>query len=306
MKFGFLVAVATSALSAADAATKVSVIELGKGGTVHRTDESSFANVAGVSSFWSALHSPGRKLQHAGMPVVPDLFSKTSDGMVLALKASDLEVMPFVTSLLSEEGSNGVVAHLEIDGNKADALLNKVRDADTVDSSMFTSSCKRHAASPGLTGMMTEVTGEKSADIDGQLREVIKSLNHEATAAGKTIVLHLVVEGEDSVGHRRLLSRRLEDEGEEQNEDADQDADGDNANGQNNNNGYYGYGYYNSYGEWVTPYKTMFQIQYFNVVLWTAIGLTMILFSTIYLMVYMPLMPDTLLFGESAKLMGDD
>jgi len=56
----------------------------------------------------------------------------------------------------------------------------------------------------------------------------------------------------------------------------------------------------------VTPYKTMFQIQYFNVVLWTAIGLTITLISTIYLMLYMPLMPDTLLFGESAKVMGDD
>jgi len=50
----------------------------------------------------------------------------------------------------------------------------------------------------------------------------------------------------------------------------------------------------------------MFQIQYFNVVLWTAIGLTITLISTIYLMLYMPLMPDTLLFGESAKVMGDD
>ena len=78
----------------------------------------------------------------------------------------------------------------------------------------------------------------------------------------------------------------------------------------------------------------MFQIQYFNVVLWTSIGLTVILFFTVYLMLNMPLMvritaamaslvsccrtsslsftivsllqPDTLLFGESAKLVGDD
>ena len=260
MKFGFLFAVATSALSAADAATKVSVIELGKGGAVRRTNEDSLTNVAGVSSFWSALHSPGRKLQHAGMPIVPDLFNKANDGMVLALKGSDLADMPFLSSLLSEEGSNGVVGHFEINGNKADALLNKVRDADTVDASLFTSSCKRHAASSGLTGMMTEIEGDKSADIDGQLRDVIQALDQEAAAAGKTIVLHLVVEGEDGVGRRRLLSRRLEDEGEgeenegdnEDGENQNADADGNNANnGQQQNNGYYGYGYYNSYGEWV-------------------------------------------------------
>jgi hypothetical protein len=79
---------------------------------------------------------------------------------------------------------------------------------------------------------------------------------------------------------------------EEQNQDAE------NANG----NGYYGYGYYNAYGEWVTPYKTMFQIQYFNIVLWTAVGLTVVLFFSVYLMMNMPLMADTLLFGESAKM----
>ena len=240
-----------------DAATKVSVIELGKGGAVRRTNEDSLTNVAGVASFWSALHSPGRKLQHAGMPVVPDLFNKANDGMVIALKASDLSMMPFVSTLLSEEGSNGVVAHLDVNGNKADALLNKVRDADTVDASLFTSSCKRHAASSGLTGMMTEIEGDKSADIDNQLRQVIEALDKEAAADGKTIVLHLVVEGEDGVGRRRLMSRRLEDEGEgEQNEGDNQDGDNQDAaadgnNGQQQNNGYYGYGYYNDSGEWV-------------------------------------------------------
>ena len=55
-----------------------------------------------------------------------------------------------------------------------------------------------------------------------------------------------------------------------------------------------------------TPYKTMFQIQYFNVVTWTAIGLALILIFCFFLMVYMPLEPDTLLFGESAKIVGDE
>jgi hypothetical protein len=46
----------------------------------------------------------------------------------------------------------------------------------------------------------------------------------------------------------------------------------------------------------------MFQIQYFNVVLWTAVGLTIVLFFSVYLMMNMPLMADTLLFGESSKM----
>jgi hypothetical protein len=46
----------------------------------------------------------------------------------------------------------------------------------------------------------------------------------------------------------------------------------------------------------------MFQIQYFNIVLWTAVGLTLVLFFSVFLMINMPLMADTLLFGESAKM----
>jgi hypothetical protein len=45
----------------------------------------------------------------------------------------------------------------------------------------------------------------------------------------------------------------------------------------------------------------MFQIQYFQIVLWTSLGLVAIVYYSIYLMVNMPLMADSLLFGESAK-----
>ena len=94
----------------------------------------------------------------------------------------------------------------------------------------------------------------------------------------------------------------MEEQNQEDAEDAE-NADAENANAENaNDNGYYGYGYYNAYGEWVTPYKTMFQIQYFNVVLWTAVGLIIVLLFSVYLMMNMPLMADTLLFGESAKM----
>jgi hypothetical protein len=80
----------------------------------------------------------------------------------------------------------------------------------------------------------------------------------------------------------------------------EQDANGD-ANGQYNN-AYNGYGYYNENGVWVTPFKTMFQIQYFNIVLWTSVALVITIFFVVYLVVNMPLEADTLLFGESAKI----
>merc|ERR1712032_1091677 len=109
------------------------------------------------------------------------------------------------------------------------------------------------------------------------------------------------------VARRRRLSRRLEDENQNNQEEENQDENADDEAGgeQNGDSGYYAYGYRNAFGEWVTPYKTMFQIQYFNVVLWTAVGLTAVLFFSISLMMNMPLMADTLLFGESAKMMGE-
>ncbi|CAB9523476.1 expressed unknown protein [Seminavis robusta] len=313
MKVSLLLSMAIAAPIVAQAATRVSVIELGKRGAVQRTDSRDpLTTVEGVASFWSALHSPGRRLQHAGMTVVPDIFSQASTGLVVGLKGSgvDMDTMPFVSKLLSDEGDNGVVGNLEVLGEFGDALLGKVRQVDTVAPTDFALSCKKHSEGEGLTGMMTTVQSEDSASIDSQLRDIINGLDTVASAAGKTVVLHLVVEEEAGASRRRELSRRLEGEdeeegeGEEDNENANQNGNGNNN--ANQKNGYYGYGYYNSYGEWVTPYKTMFQIQYFNVVLWTAVGLTVVLFSTVYMMLYMPLMPDTLLFGESAKLTGDD
>lgn len=329
MKFTTLFLVLLLALvSRAGAVTRVSVVELGKHGSVRRTDSRDpLTTVAGVASFWSALHAPGRKLQHAGMTIVPDLFNVVENGIVIFLKGGgvNLASMPFVSSLLGN-GANGVVGHFEVHGNSGDALLDSVKDADIVDASAFSSSCKRHASSPGLTGMMTVVESGQSAAIDGQLQELFQVLEQEAAAAGKTVVVHLIVENDNASSHSRHLARRLQDEdegegeqnnneenkgeeGEENNNNNNGAGEGNNNNGnaqQQQSNGYYGYGYYNSYGEWVTPYKTMFQIQYFNVVLWTSIGLAVILFFTVYLMLNMPLMPDTLLFGESAKLMPDD
>jgi hypothetical protein len=85
-------------------------------------------------------------------------------------------------------------------------------------------------------------------EFDSLLREIIATLDADATAAGKTIVLHLVVEDLAGSSRKRLLSRRLE--GDEEEGDADANAEANNEGQQKN--GYYGYGYYNSYGEYVS------------------------------------------------------
>lgn len=285
-KFNAL-ALAASAFSLVDAATRVSVIELGKSGVVRRTTaRDPLTSAAGVASFWSALHSPGRKLQHAGMTVVPDLFNKASEGLVVGLKGSgmDLDTMPFIKNLLTEEGSNGVVGHMEVNGNSCDTMMKKLGNVDTVDVSSFSTLAKKSASSPGLTAVMTNVDGSSGASIDSQVAELVRSLDHEASAEGKTIVLHLVVDEEEGSARRRRLSRRLEDEGEgeegegeekqegegeEGQEDGEGNNNNENNNGNNNNNGdgqqnqnnFYGYGYYNSYGEWVsTRYYAYFML----------------------------------------------
>ena len=49
----------------------------------------------------------------------------------------------------------------------------------------------------------------------------------------------------------------------------------------------------------------MYEIQTFNLYLWTSVGLLVIVFMVISAFINMPLMPDTLLFGETAKIGSD-
>ena len=303
-----------------DASTRVAVLELGASGTVRRTTSSSeVTSVDGVASFWSALHGYGRKLQHAGMPMVPDLFSRPQSGVVIGLTGSgiDLDNMPTLESLLEgveEKNENNVVGHMQVHGNQCKNMLKNVPDKQEYASGDLKSAFDVQANQAGISGMHFDVSSDNAADFDAQLAALLKGYS-----SSETVIVHLVVEEEDGSARRRVLTSELEgktssatkeepiqrrlaeDEGEGEGE-GDGDGDGD----ENNNSGYYGYGYYNAYGEWVTPYKTMFQIQYFNVVLWTSLGLVATLFFSIYLMIYMPLMADTLLFGESARVAHDD
>lgn len=313
-----------------EAATRVAVIELGASGSVRRTTTASSleeTTVDGVASFWSALHGYGRKLQHAGMPVVPDLFSRPQSSVVLGLTGSgvDLDHMPTLDGLLmsrhekghKEKENSRVVGHMQVSGNECKNMLNNVQKMQESGSAgSLRDVFEAQAQESGISGIHFDVTSANAADIDSQIASLVHDYSSSLNGSIKTVVLHLVVEEEDGSARRRSLARRLEGLEQrdsdkvpqrrlEQEADADADEDAD-ADAQANNNGYYGYGYYNAYGEWVTPYKTMFQIQYFNVVLWTSLGLVAVLFFSIYLMIYMPLMADTLLFGESARATHDD
>jgi hypothetical protein len=251
---------AAFALASVDAATRVAVLEIGKSGTVRRTTTRNVdASPDGVASFWSALHGYGRKLQHAGMPVVPDLFSRPDSGVVIGLTGVDLNNMPHLNALMTEEGSNGVVGHMEVAGQHCSTMLRNVGNVATVEPATLDSAFHAQAAEAGISGLKMQVTSEFASDIDSQLAADLEKLRADAAASGKTVVVHLVVEEDDGAARRRRLARRLsEDEEEEEDEEnegdegADEDGEGDGEGNQQQSNGFYGYGYYNAYGEWVS------------------------------------------------------
>jgi hypothetical protein len=188
--------------------------------------------------------------------------------------------------------NSDAVGHFYLDGARCHSLVSQLDEWKDVEPGTMQKSALE-ALSKSLSGMKIVVDSEESAvNVDREIGSVLGDLKKMAEEKDMKIVVHLIVEQNQEVSRRRL-SRQLEEQGE-------------NVQDAKEYNGYYGYGYYNDYGEWVTPFKTMFQIQYFNVVLWTSVGLALALFYTIFLMVHMPLEPDTLLFGESAKFVGDE
>lgn len=294
-----------AALAAAQASTKIAVLEFGNAGTVRRTQaKSDQTTLEGVVSFWTALHrSTSSKVQHAGMTVVPDLFRKPESGLVIGITGShvDLESLPGVSAVYEVEET---VGFMEVEGGRCDALLSNVPEWENVSAETLTMSAVSHAAKEGFSGVKTVVNSENIRSLDQQLSTLVAELKKLAEEKRETIVVHFIVEGEHSVSRRRLSES--EDHRRLANDDQNAANDDQSVSDSKAYNGYYGYGYFNSDNVWVTPYKTMFQIQYFNVVTWTALGLFFALFYAIFLMVNMPLEPDTLLFGESAKLVGDE
>jgi hypothetical protein len=301
-----------SALSAFCAdATTVAVMELGKGGVLHRTSSSSpTTSAGGIVSFWKSTHDADSKgntreyrtVQFPEMTVVPDIFSRADGGVVVGVTgtgAVDLSLMPTLASLVEEDGA--ALGHFHVEGKNGRKLLKHVnaplvnaQDFSRVAGSKFQAAVTKEGNL--LESVLVHVDDkEEAAAVDASLARMLKSLDEEAEKLGSTIVVHLVLDNEDTTARRRLLTeeRRKIEENNDQEEDENSD---------------YTYtipGYYDSSGNFITPFKTIFQIQYYNIVQWTAIGLFTILLAANYMTINMPLMPDTLLFGESAKMVAE-
>lgn len=274
--------------SAVSAETTIAILEFGPGGAVHRTTSTvTESNSAAVASFWNALHRPTKRSsmsKHAGMSVVPDLFTNADAGIVVGLKAESLKSMPTAASLLDTETSvDNVVGHVQIPGQVGAALM-KHAAASKEDVEMIvkedmgrrlqsTAETAARGAQTGIEALSLVVDSDEAAAVaDEQLGRMLKTLKKEAASSGKTVIVHLVVEDES---RRRL------------------DEDNENGENQNNNNNAY------------SNYKSMYEIQSFNLYLWTAVGLVVIVYMVMSAFIAMPLMPDTLLFAEQAKIGSD-
>ena len=280
---------------------------------------------------------------YAGMSVVPDLFTKADVGVIVGLGgnvADYLESMPTAMALLSAgaaDGGNGnTIGQIKISGHVANTLIKGVSspkaksdavvtDRDDFGRRLSSTSTADEAGSLFDAVSLQVLDGSDAKEADEQLRRLIQRLQDESAASDKTVVVHLVVETivPESVvsANRRRLNEDEEggEEGEqnnsqdqdnqdEQNNSQDQD-NNENNNNQNNNNGQNQYQNGENYGysssSYSYNYKTMYEIQTFNVITWTAVGLVVIVFMVMGAFIGMPLYPDTLLFGFSSKIGSD-
>lgn len=279
-------------------ATTVAVVEIGKGGVVHRAGSFPSTSTRGILSFWNSIHDAGsdgqprkeRATQIPGMSVVPDLFNRADGGLVIGITGSsiDLESMPTVAGIIEQDGA---LAHMHTEGNSGRELGRRL-SAKTFDAAEFESALKSNAKSAvsangnKLEAVFVSVNQkEEAAQVDATLKQTLKDIA-STLGHGKTVLAYVAVDDEAQDARRRLSieERKLEDQN--------------NAGDDQYANQYDGIAA--KYG-----YKSIFQIQYFNIVLWTALGLFLILLSANMMTMYMPLMPDTLLFGESAKMVAE-
>lgn len=298
---------------AVEASARVAVLQFGKQAVVHRTtSETAETSPDGVTSFWQAVHNKNsnksrrQQVRMTDMTMVPDLFHSADSGIVIGLTSGNNNEIDFsqlaTLSQLVAEKDERVVGTMDVEEGSCEGLIKSVKDVNVETTQSVAAALQKHAERTGLSAIQAFVDNSNAKEIDEEIRVALEAVQKYAEESGKSVVVHLVVdEPIESYRQRVLLSRRRLN----QNNNVDDDVAANNGQ-QQQYSGYYGYGYYNAYGEWVTPYKTMFQIQYFNVVTWTAVGLFVGLMFTIYLMMYMPLEPDTLLFGESAKLVGEE
>lgn len=258
--------------------TTIAVLEFGKGGSVQRTSASAESTPAGVVSFFNAMHRPSKSHQQmAGMSLVPDIFNRADAGIVVRFSGVGVEAMPTAMKLIGE-GAADVIGHLSVTGSGADVIKRASKDVEAVSEKDEFGRRLHSTAEKALEGEMQvvslSVADESATEADEQLQRMLRTLKAKAAENDKTFIVHLVV---DTPSYRR----RLEDVNNNQQDDAvNQDA---------ASSSYY-------YGQ-----KTMVEIQNFNVIAWTAVGLVALVFFVMSNFIAMPLMPDTLLHGEAAK-----
>ena len=232
--------------------------------------------------------------------MVPDLFTRPDAGVVIGLRAESLKSMPNAASLLSDDSpDNNVVGRLRVPGSVGMELVKLASpkdDAEVVEvgedagrrllSTAEAAARGEPSGGNGIEALLLVVDAANAdaaaAAADEQLERMLITLKDRAAASGKTVVLHLVVEQEGGSGAPASTSgRRLQEE------DADANA---NANA-------------NSYS---SNQKSMYEIQSFNLYLWTSVGLFVVVAMVMSAFIDMPLFPDTLLFGEAGKMSGSD
>ena len=295
-----LLSLLLTATANAKTSSTVSVAVLGQGGrtVTRRTTEasasSSLTTADAVAGYWTALHEFPRdmpkgnlsttarrkalskikdvhQVQEPGMSLVPDMFERPDGGVAVFLMAGDekqaeaLEAQPNIAKLNQERVGSFKLMEFEKVSDLVDVFPSKAmrESGDELEDVVNNS----------MVGVKIQVDDVK--DVDERVGKIISELQ----AREGTYVMHLVVDHGVEDRRRRLSAeendRNLEEENGNEGEGED--------NGDDN-------------------FKSMYDIQYFNVILWTALGLITILFYTIGLMINMPLMADTLLFGESAKM----
>jgi len=281
---------ATLVASATNASTTVAVLEFGKKGSVRRTTSNTLiTSVTGIQSLWRAMSNEGP--QHAGMTVVPDLFQKPKNSIVIGISVVNLDSMPILSKFVGNESSN-VVGHMNVPGLKSKILCLKTGNSNSTTAETILETIKLQIVTRKLSSVHIKTEPKKAAQIDVKVREMMTFF--EEYAGESPLVVYLVVDEEASLVHLHLESRDLEDE----NNNGDKEAGNDGNKGEEDFQFCF---YYDNYDNCVNPYKDMFEIQYFNVVLGTSLGLTFLVFYALWLTVNMSLMPDMLLFGESVK-----
>ncbi|KAL3781609.1 hypothetical protein ACHAWO_009603 [Cyclotella atomus] len=271
----FGIAAITAATAAAE--TTVAVLEFGPGGSVRRTASIDESTPAGAASFFSAMHTPSKAhRQQSGMSLVPDIFNRADAGVVLGLSGAGVSSMESAMNLLVE-GAADVVGTFVTTGTAAEVMKRASKNGE-ITSDEFERrlvATAEKTSSEEMQVVSLSVNEESASEADAQLNRMLASLKAQAKESGKTIVVHLVVDTPSS-------RRRLEDA---QQQDAAQD---DAVNQDASSTSYYGQ-------------KTIYEIQNFNTIAWTSVGLVVLVMYVMSHFIAMPLMPDTLLHGEAAK-----